>query len=409
MDIIVNFHELLKDFVGCNRNIIHTKVTKLTTPGENYMSDIFKINLKLKNNNDDDVIEDVHLVAKLVVTNDFTGPTANLTKNEILFYEKIVPALESFQERYGVEFPRFFPKYVAGRINLNGSDVPDKDAVVVLEDLSEKGYENIDRHIGFDLQEAKLILKDLAIFHSVPLAMRLLEPETYKSEILSNCHGFIPEFPKKDEKPDENRIDILTFLLKLFKSDEKYTHIIPIVTNFFKNLRNQIENNTRKFFTYKPDTQFETMTHEDMWSNNTMQIRRNGKLIHNMFIDFQMVRSNTLFNDLIFFIVSSVQLKYLQENFDELIQFYYENFSETLKRFGCFTSEYTYEKFMEALPKECQKGILQCTFMMVSVIFQEKGIKSDIKSPVRFENVPLIAKEKVGFLFLEAVKRGWLA
>lgn len=407
MERIKNFDDLLKNFVGSNRSIVDTTVTNLTIPGENYMSDIVKIHLKLKNN-DTDVTEDVHLVAKLVVTTDFLGTTANLTKNEILFYEKVVPALESFQERNGVKFSRFVPKYIAGRNNLNGSDVADQDAVIVLEDLSEHGYKNIDRHIGFDLNGAKLILKDLAIFHAVPLAMRLLEPETYKSEILKNCPGFQPDFEKNDE-PDEKRPDMGTFLLKLFSSDEKYSHVIPIVTKLFKYLKDQFENNPENFFTYKPVTQFETMTHEDMWSNNTMQICQEGELIKNMFVDFQMVRSNTLFNDLIYFLVSSVQLKYLEENFDELIQFYHDNFSETLRRFGCFTSEYSYEKFIEALPKECQRGIIQCAYMIISVIFSEKGKKKEGRSGTLFDDVPLIAKEKVGFLFLEAVKRGWLS
>lgn len=144
---IKKFDELIYQYTGPTTTCIRTDFSNFTTPGENYCSLLFKIDVTLKNENGKE--EMLHTVAKCrnKKFNSHFGNMAPLQfKHEIAFYTEIVPVLEEFIRNQGVEnMLNFFPKLIAARRNLHGkTDEIDENAVILLENLSEQGKVKIE-------------------------------------------------------------------------------------------------------------------------------------------------------------------------------------------------------------------------------------------------------------------------
>ena len=54
----------------------------------------------------------------------------------------------------------------------------DEDAAILLEDMRQRGFVlGGSRKTGMDLEHARLALKKLAVFHALPIALRLTRPQ----------------------------------------------------------------------------------------------------------------------------------------------------------------------------------------------------------------------------------------
>lgn len=137
---ISKLDQLLHKYIG-GKKIIKTEVSRLTAPGENYGSILYKVDITLEN--DDKSREELHTVAKTLPQDEFFRKMFNIQvtcKTEIAFYDTVVPTLQRFAEEGGLRGRMdIFPRMYGGRINLNGSDVVDDDAVLLLENLKSEG------------------------------------------------------------------------------------------------------------------------------------------------------------------------------------------------------------------------------------------------------------------------------
>ncbi|XP_072393446.1 uncharacterized protein [Diabrotica undecimpunctata] len=412
MNKINDFKELIRDYIGPNKSVIDTKVSNVTAPGENYMSEIIRIQVILKNETTG-IKEDLSLVAKLVIDAEIAngGTTAIITRNEVVFYKEVIPVIEEFQRRRDLPVLNIFPKFIAGRINLNGSDVADTDAVLILEDLSRSGFKNLDRMKGFDLNGAKLVLNNMATLHAELLAMRLLEPETYEAKIRSNARGLKPNYPdlKKRSEFFEQPVNLLTLVEDILKTDQECSSQLAQFKSFIAKLKTGLRQNTENFFGKMVRDDFETLVHYDMWTNNIMQRFEDGNPVQTVFVDFQMYRSVSCATDLIFFLITSVQIQYLRSHFDYLLEYYYEVFSSTLKKAGIVDSKYGYDQFLDSFRRVSEPVVYQVIFMVLGIIHPNKDVGgNDQMYSMSIENVSQTAKDKLIFMFQQAFKRGWL-
>uniref|UniRef100_A0A6P7F1X3 Uncharacterized protein LOC114325692 n=1 Tax=Diabrotica virgifera virgifera TaxID=50390 RepID=A0A6P7F1X3_DIAVI len=412
MNKINEFKELIRDYIGPSKSVVDTKVSNVTAPGENYMSEIIRINVTLKNDTTGKQ-EELSMVAKLVIDAEIVngGTTAIITKNEVVFYKEVIPVIQEFQRRHNLPVLDLFPKFIAGRLNLNGSDVADTDAVLILEDLSPAGFKNLDRMKGFDLNGAKLVLNNMAMLHAELLAMRLLEPETYEAKIRSNAQGLKPNDPdlKKRAEFFEQPVNLLTLVENILKTDEECRSQLRQFKSFIVQLKASLAKNTDNFFGKMVRDDFETLVHYDMWTNNVMQTFEDGNPVQTVFVDFQMYRSVSCATDLIFFLITSVQIEYLRSNFEYLLKYYYEIFSSTLKKSGIVDSKYSYDQFLESIKRVSESVVYQVIFMVLGIIHPNTDVGgNDQMYSLKIENVSPTAKDKIIFMFQQAFKRGWL-
>lgn len=135
--------KLITPYIDKNKKIFDYKISRLTAPGENYGSLMLRVDVVLVDQNGGNE-ENFSIVAKLIPELEIFQKMFNIQvtcKNEIAFYDTIIPTLQNFQREQGVEkVADFFPKLYGARINLKkDSDVVDADAVLILENLIDNG------------------------------------------------------------------------------------------------------------------------------------------------------------------------------------------------------------------------------------------------------------------------------
>lgn len=142
-DYIVNLDELIYGYTGPSKTIMKKDIKNLTAPGDNYCSLMLKIDVTLKNLNNNEE-EMLYMVGKCLNKGrksfmDTFSPWQ--FKKEIEFFAKIVPALKELQREQGAEEEYdIFPKVLALRRNLHGNDDEiDDEAVILMENLIQQG------------------------------------------------------------------------------------------------------------------------------------------------------------------------------------------------------------------------------------------------------------------------------
>lgn len=92
-----------------------------------------------------------------------------LFRNEVAFYNKIWPALSSFQSKWDVKNPfKSIPKCYLARSDC-----------VVLKDLKQDGFVMPDRRQGLTIEECYTVMQQLSRFHALSLAMKCHDPEGF--------------------------------------------------------------------------------------------------------------------------------------------------------------------------------------------------------------------------------------
>lgn len=131
--------EILKNSVNTNERIVKEEIKNITQTGENYCSDIYRINMILENR-ETNVKTPLQAIAKFMkadCSKDLIGFTISQFEKEIGFYSDVVPTLLQFQVDSGVEkVYDIFPKLLGYRKNKRGTEEEiDESVVIVLENL----------------------------------------------------------------------------------------------------------------------------------------------------------------------------------------------------------------------------------------------------------------------------------
>ncbi|CAH2002705.1 unnamed protein product [Acanthoscelides obtectus] len=395
---IKKIDELVEHVIESDKKVKDVEVSRLTSPGENYGSCMLKVDITLERKSDSST-ELLHTVAKLIPEVEFLREAFQVqktVKTEIAFYDKVVPSLQDFQREYGIaNVIDCFPKLYASRLNLKeDSDEVDEDAVLLFENLSVKGFKNINRIEGFDLEGAKIVLKDLAGLHAVPLALRLQKPHVYEENVKKFFHAReLPQPPKNEPdgpKPED------TFL-EICKDSEECA---PYMTEVDKILTYFKEHPQALHKTIPPNKIWATLSHGDMWVNNTMQRFEEGKILENKFVDFQLYTSDTPVKDLLFFLWSSCQLGVLQGHLEDLLKYYHASFIKILEELGCNVTPYSYEKFILEAEQVAVRTTFRALFFSMFVV-QAKKREGDIghrpELNVKKEDVNPLLQKKIAY------------
>ncbi|XP_057651963.1 uncharacterized protein LOC130891329 [Diorhabda carinulata] len=402
-----SFENLLSKTVGANKKIIHSDITNLVAAGENFGGELLKLTITVENQITKET-EVLHAVAKKIPEMELFQKIFNIQetfKSEIIFYEKLVPIFRQFQEQHKIKnVLNCFAELYGSRLNLNGSDIVDRDAVIILEDLIVSGYKNLDRYIGYDMEEAKLALKELAVLHSVPLGIKMKKPDLFQKDIR-------PHLEEKF-KPQQGILDTLMFISEILFESDKCAAAVTKVQKVWKLFTNNPDS-------YKPREPFATLSHSDLWVNNIMIKHDKGKPIHIKFVDFQVYNYKSPVMDLLNFLFTSVRNEVLKENIDDLIRFYHKELIENLKQLECDTEDYRFSEFQKELQEDASKVLCWALNFIPFIIFGPKGkvgasphgdfdINSNkIRDEMR-KATPYIAKEKMQFIVEYCESKKWI-
>lgn len=344
---VKNLELLLSKYFHENIKVVEENYSLLTAPGEHYGSIMLAIETAVIYN--DGKEENLHLVAKLLPANDLLRLAFDIFvtfKKEVLAYTQAIPALVKLQQEYHVPknkyIDKFFPKCYGARVSLNEmSDEVDDDGVLVFENLKVQGYITEDRLVGFDLESAKIVVRDLAVIHSTPIAMKLLKPIEFEEKVrpsLVQNKGFEVLPPEVGQSFH----DVIMETAKTIEELQPYLCRLQKVVDYFA---------VHPFVDRPAPTEpWGTMQHSDYWVSNTMLLRdENGKPISNKMVDLQFLCYSTAPRDLLFLLFTSVVNSILEKHFDELTKIYYDSFIETLQDYNVDLTPFSWESFQKEL------------------------------------------------------------
>ncbi|KAF7282398.1 hypothetical protein GWI33_002712 [Rhynchophorus ferrugineus] len=415
----------------------NVEVSRLTAPGENFISLVLRVDLDVEK---DGQTTKVSTVAKRVplANSRMISMSFQSMKNEIKFYSEIIPILTRFSNEYGIDSESLYAKYYGSRLNLEGADEEvTRDAVLLVENLIPQGYRNEDRYIGFDIVTAKALLKSLALFHAIPMALREKDPErfkTIKDFLITSMPKFPPggpgsrgppgppgvpdgepgtEDPAKRPPgfpnfPEGQRPDQL--ILKAMQD-------IPACAPYLDRLKVMTEKPSMGPGFGKVGVEpWATISHSDFWVNNMMVKPREGEEPLVKLVDFQVCGYKSFACDLVFFLLTSVSNDVIKESLDELLKFYYTALTENLRRFDV-NLDLTYDIFLKELEEAGQESETKHALFFCNVVFGEKNSSVDVavqevdmmaRMGRMIEKMSPLAKDKLALIASVVSKRNWV-
>uniref|UniRef100_A0A0A1WRG4 Uncharacterized kinase-like protein D1044.1 n=1 Tax=Zeugodacus cucurbitae TaxID=28588 RepID=A0A0A1WRG4_ZEUCU len=319
---------------GGNNNkveILECQFERATAEGENFCSVIYRAKVQFclqradaENSKNSNAKRNITVIVK-----DVLGEIAELGSNELVMYKHVLPEMQKILELPaeenkigdGAAVPKFYATcYYSAR---------DPREIYVLEDLNDAGYCGMNRYVGLDLEETKVVLKKLAIFHAA--SMKYIEKFPTESAALlpsTFANGF-----HDDVYFNAIVVGGITAAAKIVAEWENFEEI---ATKMRASVDKFDECAKRVIRTER--CRFKVLTHGDLWANNVLMkyATVNGKQVPQdaVFVDFQMGFVGSCGYDINFFLNTSVQMDVLKLHRYELLRHYYAQLKETLKTLG---------------------------------------------------------------------------
>lgn len=297
--------------------------------GDNYVSQIFRVNVDYSRQNQQ---QSICIIAKVMPNTDlskemnkgidfFKVEKLMLTETLTLMYEKLLEHNEN---------ERFFPF-------LYNLDIDNK--MIFMEDLKAEGYQMVDRKTPLDLEHSLLVIKSLAKMHAAGYLL-LKENPAYKEKYL--------DYLWRKEKEENLMFKLVEGSLTCLVNSLDVWPISEEDKNVFRNFRGNLYEKLADNYSRK-ETSFNVLLHGDCWLNNIMFKYENEKLTSVKLIDYQICNYNSIGLDLNYFIFTStkndVKIKYLEEIFKT----YYETFIGIAGEVKGFNIDVIRKEFIEKL------------------------------------------------------------
>lgn len=243
-----------------------------------------------------------------------------LFRNEVVFYNAIMPEYIAFQRRKTKDSSLMFLAFP--RCYLAQNDL------VMLEDLRVRHFTMPDRVAGLGMEQMKAILVELSKYHAVSLAYKLQHPNEFKKLTLKISEGI---FKNANTDWYKNYYDILTAnaiqMVSQTVPDKK--EILDKLKAFLGNcFGNMVELVGR-------ESKLSVICHGDCWTNNILfKYDDKGSITETCFIDFQMIRYGSLALDLAYLIFCFTDSTIRKPNLQNWLQIYHQQLVKSLKTLG---------------------------------------------------------------------------
>ncbi|RZF45689.1 hypothetical protein LSTR_LSTR014452, partial [Laodelphax striatellus] len=198
--------------------------------------------------------------------------------------------------------------------------------VVVLEDLSARGFVMANRQALLNYEEAVLVLKTVARFHAASYKLHLEDPTLVESfkEVLLNDQT-MQERPLYVNNTFQVAADEFQTRAETRRYADKFTKYIDrswsVIADLMKPKKDDADS-------------FNVLNHGDLWCTNILfKYDNNSENQHPTdvrLIDLQIPRYNSPALDLTYFLYGSVKSEVLQSSYKELLSIYHEELNRAL-------------------------------------------------------------------------------
>ncbi|EDW14078.2 uncharacterized protein LOC6572510 [Drosophila mojavensis] len=240
-------------------------------------------------------------------------------ENEV--YIDLIPKFEELYKSKGLDItlaPRAY------RFN-EGVKIESKlKNTVLMYDLGQDGYKNANRFEGLNVEQTELVLKKIAQYHAASAVYKSIHGP-YTDSIMYGMFGNDPQVAiAMMEKMLVSAQNIFLDTLQNYENCEQYHE--KLRTYFSKVNKLFIEMSMPKA------DEFNVINHGDCWVNNFLfKFDQSGKVQDMLFVDFQNPRYGHPTQDLLYFIMTSVDISYKLTYFDYFVKYYHDQLVKHLK------------------------------------------------------------------------------
>ncbi|XP_066258010.1 uncharacterized protein [Euwallacea similis] len=391
--------EFLQQLLKPTEKIVDKQLSRFTSPGENYVSVLLRIVIKIEDTKTRNE-RTIDSVAKLVPETELVEGLFEINQTvgaEFHYYHSIVPAFDKFLKSQG--FPEgadFAVQFYCGRLGLTDPKKADKDGIILLKNLRNDGYYvGASKFEGLDLASTKVVLDSLAKFHAAGIGYRYYYPDSFEEKLKLYIYTFNPEHLASIvfttlihtlEVSNEFSKEEIETIKAMYSSDHK---------NFDKNLISDV---------------WRTMIHSDIWTNNIIIKYVKSEPVQAKLIDFQFYDYGTPSNDVIFFLLTSIKQSILEDQLDDLLDYYYKTLLKNLKKMDVIEEKFSKESFNEeiklAMKNKEYFHILWMSQPLMEESFSNVGALKD-QHPNQFLEWTEEHVYKVKYISRLCLERGW--
>ncbi|CAH0550238.1 unnamed protein product [Brassicogethes aeneus] len=255
-------------------------------------------------------------------------PIKGIYKTESTVYETVIPKYQNFLKEHELPLLDIFAKWYKTEINEAGE-------TIVFDNLKVQGFEMHDVKTPMNLNHLRLLLDKYARFHATGFAFKIKNPDEFK-KIASILNEPVYEL---------NKILIEYFntfnehLQTTLKSMNEFELVGKVKDILYEDL----------LLKYAHD-KHSIVTHADCWNNNLIFKYKKGNTHEPeevKLLDWQVSSVGSPMIDLIQIIFLGISTEDLK-NVDDLINYYYLQFSDYLNSLGCDVQDvYPKDEFME--------------------------------------------------------------
>ncbi|XP_058451892.1 uncharacterized protein LOC131430718 [Malaya genurostris] len=243
-----------------------------------------------------------------------------LFRNEVAFYNAIMPELVAFQKRKSNHSSEIF--LAVPQCFLAQNDL------VMLEDLCVRRFTMPDRQAGLGHEQMKATLEELSKYHAASLAYKLQCPNEFKKLTAKISEGM---FSKANAEWYKNYYEILTK-----NAIQMVSQTIPGKVEYLDKLENFLANCFGNMVELvSRESKLAVICHGDCWTNNILfKYDENGTITETCFVDFQMIRYGSFALDLAYLIYCCTDAALRKAHLQNWLQSYHQQLVKSLKLLG---------------------------------------------------------------------------
>ncbi|XP_061716820.1 uncharacterized protein LOC133524705 [Cydia pomonella] len=253
------------------------------------------------------------------VADELRKNTINLFNNEMVMYNLVLLKLNDIQNSEEnsekIRFPACYGILTEAPYEFT-----------LLEDLKEARFEMLDRRSPLTNESVRLVVKNLAKYHSLCYVFKNSEPEIYENYLnkLSNVWAIMFAEAETEQFLESSVNDLLEIM---HDESDKYKNVLNRTLT-------QVASTIKKIESYEKDSKYSVIQQGDCWTKNIMFILQDGKPVDDVMIDYQLARESSPASDLLYLILNSTDHATRLKHYHEWIDYYHENLDYSLNLHG---------------------------------------------------------------------------
>ncbi|XP_063827831.1 uncharacterized protein LOC135077220 [Ostrinia nubilalis] len=295
--------------------------------------------------------------------------TLEVYQREGFFYREVFNYFEKIEDKYNIP--------VEERLNTVKGYSETNDEVIILEDVSCKGYKTSDRFKVVSLKFAELAIKELAKFHAMSFIIRKENPRYFENNIksLRPLLKFNEQLETHLRRTCEKAMETLDETAKL-----KLEKFVPKMIGKFQ-----------KYMVVEPDEAI-CITHADFRPDNILVKEIDGEAAKVIPVDYQSACFSCPVIDFLYFIFTGTDQEFRKHHMKDLKDLYYCTFESFLRKFGIDANKmYSRKQFEDDLREKMEYGLISFVIVM-PFIFTIPGDIPELGNGI--ENIALIFDER---------------